>query len=251
MALISIIVGLWWSPASAAQPGSTAPKATQHRRIRYKLPPPPPTGNPVATSGAGSRGSMGTCPAVPIPLTALVPTAAAGDLVWGRTVEARPTVWIYLPYALTAQRPGELRLKTQDANGHSTNRTIARFTQTDPGIVGIRLPPNQLLVPNQLYYWSFVVRCDPADASVNQFVKAAIQRLPSQSMPQARLQPASDPSQPAAFAAEAGLWYDAITQLGELRRDRPQDPTVTAHWTDLLSAVGFARIAPQPIRPAS
>ncbi len=215
--------------------------------MRYQLPPPPPTGNPIATSGAGSRGQSGDCPAVPIPLTALVPTATERDLVWGRTVAARPTVWVYLPYALTAQRPGELRLRTQDAAGHSTNQTIVRLTQTDPGIVGIRFPANQPLAPNQLYYWSFVVLCDPQDASANQFVKAAIQRLPSQAM----TQQAADPSQQAAFAAEAGLWYDAITPLGELRRDRPQDPTVTANWTDLLSAVGFARIAPQPIRPAS
>jgi Domain of Unknown Function (DUF928) len=243
--VLAIIGGLWGSAVGAARLVSTTPKTTQRSRMRYKLPPPPPTGNPVVTSGAGSRSPSGDCPAVAIPLTALVPTAAEHNLVWGRTVETRPTVWIYLPYALTPHRPGELRLRTQDRAGHSTNQTIVHLTQADPGIVGIRFPPSQSLAPNQLYYWSFVVRCDRQDASANQFVKAAIQRIPRP----AGSPPATDPNQTAAFAAAAGLWYDAITQLGELRRDRPQDPTVTANWTALLSDVGLARLAAQPIRP--
>ncbi|KAM3101305.1 DUF928 domain-containing protein [Phormidesmis sp. 146-12] len=210
------------------------PKRT---RIRYKIALPPPTGNPTQTSGAGSRGQTGKCPAVDIPLTALVPTSTESDFVWGRTLEARPTFWVYVPYRLTPQLPGELRLKEQDTEGNSRNQTIVRITNAAPGVMGIRLPANKTLATNQLYYWSFVVLCDSNDASANQFVKAAIQRIAPQ------LVNLSAPGRKAALYAEAGLWYDAITQLGKTLHDRPQDPRTLDDWTTLLTDSGLNRVA--------
>jgi Domain of Unknown Function (DUF928) len=216
---------------------------SQRPRIRYKLLAPPPLGNPVATSGAGSRKPSGNCPTVKLPLTALVPPASSGDLVWGRTGQAQPTVWIYLPYTLTPDRPGELRLLQHSAAG-ALYTPIVRVTQATPGVMGIRLPANQTLIPNQLYYWSFVVLCDLKDASANQFVKAAIQRI---EVPAQRPTRSSAPEQTAAFYAEQGLWYDALTQLGENRRAFPQNTRVADTWTDLLKDVGFERLASQPV----
>lgn len=219
-----------------------APAPPQKRtRIRYKIALPPPTGNPTQTSGAGSRGQSAGCPAVEIPLTALVPTSIDSDFVWGRTLEARPTFWVYVPYTLTPKLPGELRLKEQDPEGNSRNQTIVRITNADPGVMGIRLPSNKTLATNQLYYWSFVVLCDSSDASANQFVKAAIQRVAPKRVN------LSAPGQKAALYAEAGLWYDAITQLGKTLHDRPQDTRTLEDWTTLLTDSGLNRIAPQAI----
>jgi Domain of Unknown Function (DUF928) len=237
--LTSTIAGLWFSAISAFS-ASPPPKPTK-TRIRYKIALPPPTGNPTQTSGAGSRGQSGGCPAVETPLTALVPTE--GDFVWGRTLEARPTFWVYVPYALTPQLPGELRLKGQDAEGNTANQTIVRITQAAPGVVGIRLPAHKTLATNQLYYWSFVVLCDSNDASANQFVKAAIQRVASSP---ALVNP-SAPSQKAALYAESGLWYDAITQLGKVLHDRPQDTRTLEDWTALLNDGGLNQISSKAI----
>ncbi|MGV0024465.1 DUF928 domain-containing protein [Phormidesmis priestleyi] len=237
--LATTIAALWCT--AEIRTALAAPTTPRRTRIRYKIALPPPTGNPTQTSGAGSRGQSGGCPAVDIPLTALVPTSIDSDFVWGRTLEARPTFWVYVPYALTPQLPAELRIKEQDAEGNSSNQTIVRITNAAPGVIGIRLPADKTLATNQLYYWSFVVLCDSNDASANQFVKAAIQRVAP------KLATSLAPGQKAALYAESGLWYDAITQLGKMLHDRPQDTHTLEDWTTLLTDSGLHRIAPKAI----
>ncbi|MBD0346251.1 MAG: DUF928 domain-containing protein, partial [Coleofasciculus sp. Co-bin14] len=43
------------------------------------------------------------------------------------------------------------------------------------------------------------------------------------------------------------LWYETLETLIELRRDRPNDPTLTDAWKTLLSSVGLDVISDAPI----
>lgn len=214
-------------------------------RLRYELQAPPPTGNPVQTSGAGNRGGLGNCPMVEVPLTALVPTTKLPNqtLVWGRTMAAQPTLWVYVPYALTPERPAELRLKAADQTAY---RSLGQITHAPAGIIGVQLPPEEALQPNELYYWSFVVRCDRNDASANQFVKAAVQHIAPAPALTAQLQHANSADK-AAILARAGLWYDALTQVARLRSEQPHDAAVKADWQVLLADGGLPNLAAIPI----
>ncbi|MGA7936594.1 MAG: DUF928 domain-containing protein [Kovacikia sp.] len=249
--LVSTLMGLIFSLScvhqASAQATQSSPNPGNHR-IRYQLKEPPPTGNPPQTSGAGNRGGIGSCPIVNTPLTALVPKleTSNGELIWGRTTEARPTVWIYVPYALSPKLPGELRLREQDVNGKPGNTTIARVTQTSPGVIGLRLPSGKALKVNQTYYWSFVVLCDLKDSSANQFVKAAIQRVATAPSLAKQLQTAQ-PLERAALYARAGLWYDALTQVAGLRQSHPREATFVQDWQALLADGGLDSSAMQEI----
>ncbi len=239
----SILTGLFFSLSgvfhACAQANQTG-SSPRNIRIRYHLKEPPPTGNPPQTSGAGSRGEIGICPTVSTPLTALVPRVETpnGEFVWGRTTEARPTVWVYVPYTLSPKLVGEFRLRAQNASGKPVNVTIARVTQTSPGVIGLRLPPENALKTNQIYYWSFVVLCDPKDASANQFVKAAIQRIAPAPSLNNQLQIAK-PSERAVIYANSGFWYDALTQLAGLRQANPTKALFLQDWNALLADIGL------------
>ncbi len=239
----SALIGLLLSLSNIFQTIAQVDRAAHaplNVRIRYQLKEPPPTGNPPQTSGAGSRGGIGSCPAVNTPLTALVPKMETtnGEFVWGRTREARPTVWVYVPYTLSPKLPAELRLREQDANGQPINTTIARLTEASPGVIGLRFPPGKTLKTNQIYYWSFVVLCDPNDSSANQFVKAAIQRISPTPTLANQLQTAK-PFERATLYAQAGLWYDALTQLAGLRQANPQEAMLLQDWNALLTHIGL------------
>jgi len=47
--------------------------------------------------------------------------------------------------------------------------------------------------------------------------------------------------------AKAGIWYDALSNLAELRRRNPNDPTVIRDWQELLKSVGMEKIAQEPL----
>ncbi|SRR5579883_121901 len=235
--LLGLLVVLVSSRALAQKQPNSNPA---NRRIHYELKEPPPTGNPTQTSGAGSRGGIGNCPAVETPLTALVPKAqtARSTFFGGKTLEARPTIWVYVPYALTPHLPGELRLRETDTSGNQVNTAIAQITGTSPGVIGIRLPSGHALAKNQLYTWSFVVLCDLNDASANQFVKAAVQRIaPDPSLVQ-QLKHAQFWDR-AALYARSGLWYDMLTVLAAHRYSQPSDVALSQEWNSLLESVGL------------
>ncbi|MGI8502552.1 MAG: DUF928 domain-containing protein, partial [Hassallia sp.] len=43
------------------------------------------------------------------------------------------------------------------------------------------------------------------------------------------------------------IWYDAITNLGELRRNNPSVRAFIEDWTKLLKSVNLSELAPAPI----
>ncbi|WP_257236222.1 DUF928 domain-containing protein [Nostoc sp. 'Peltigera malacea cyanobiont' DB3992] len=43
------------------------------------------------------------------------------------------------------------------------------------------------------------------------------------------------------------IWYDALTNLGQLRQANPQNATINKDWVDLLNAVGLQDFAKEPI----
>ncbi len=216
--------------------------------VQIKLPPAPKTGTLSGTVKGGKR-KGGNCPDVTTPLTALIATyrlANGEDYLWGQTIDERPTFWVYVPYSLSASRPGELRLQETQANGDKVLTTVVTVNGTSPGVVGVRLPVGKTLKPNQAYLWQFVVRCDPDNASANQFVSTAVTRVQPSPVLANQLRNAT-PSQKAAIYAREGFWYDAVTAFASLRKANPRDAQTNTNWQTLLRTVHLDNLAGEQI----
>ncbi|MEH1840675.1 MAG: DUF928 domain-containing protein, partial [Nostoc sp.] len=141
------------TPASPQQPTS---------RPVFILPKAPASLSPVSGRRAG-MGSRDNCPAVPIPLTALVPfqeEQKVGEqknksiigIVEGLTTSERPTFWFYIPYTKDlSNSSAEFSLQDSAENDVYRN-TIA--LPSKPSVIGISLPSNAAsLEVDQIYRW--------------------------------------------------------------------------------------------------
>lgn len=207
-----------------------------------------PTGR---RQGAASRG--GDCPNFKMPLTALVPGEEADNKSFlGTTISEYPSFWIYLPQLASDIGSGEFVLQDEEGND------IWRTPITLPGKAGaisVKLPPNPeyALKPNLKYHWYFNIYCSPNQKSSVYFVDAWVQRVTL--TPELQQQLNNAESQKYKVYIANNIWYDAITNLGELRRNNsgvgeatPKEYRVFVEdWTKLLKSVNLSELAPVPI----
>ncbi|MCU0535118.1 MAG: DUF928 domain-containing protein [Hydrococcus sp. Prado102] len=182
---------------------------------------PPNDGAPGDRQDAGSRPG---CPQFAKPFTALVPATNLGV-----TVAERPTFWLYVPYS-----SGSITLSLKD---EQTKKTVYQNTfevNGKPGIMGFALPSDApSLEVGKKYRWKFDLFCNPQSKADFFSVNGVILR---QSIPVATMNQLKDasPTEQANLYAANGIWYETLTALAELRRDRPQDKIFLAQWTALL-----------------
>lgn len=203
--------------------------------------------------GGRRRGGAGrdSCPKAQVPLTALAPQYLTNEsVVWGLTSRDRPTIWVYIPYQLTADYITEFRL--EDDNGRLLYQTtVTDAANRSPGIVGIRLPKNAALQVGQRYQWTFSLLCNANGSSYSaptKFVQGWVQRVAPNDATIDQLPP-SRLREKAARYAKAGLWFDALTLLAESRLANPNDAGLTDDWQALLRIEGLDEVARQPIVP--
>jgi len=210
---------------------------------------------PGSRTGEASR-SRGVCPPVTTPLTALMPvtkgtssgqsastTPTTSESVYGLTVAERPTFWFYVPYPLTSSRPLEFVL--QDEKGNEVYQTQFTESGTVPGVVGLQLPPTvDPLEVGKRYQWFFLIYCNPDQPT---FVEGWVERVELNSTLKNQLDQATTPQQKADLYAQAGIWYEAVTTLAELRRQKPNDQALNAQWLELLQSVDLEAIATEPV----
>jgi hypothetical protein len=222
--------------------------------LRFTPPPPPNRGTPTGRSRGGA--SRGECPEVSKPLTALVPAtqktlgekqaenpaSTALEYVWGLTVAESPTLWFYVPYSLTAKLDIEFVL--QDDKHNYVYKTRFAASQTQPGIVKLRLPSTVApLEVGKMYHWYFIIDCNQ---NAPPLVEGWVQRVAPPPTLASQLQKATPRERIALYAAN-GIWHDALTSLAELRSANPQDAMLTADWVSLLQSVGLDAIAHEPM----
>lgn len=200
---------------------------------------------PGRRNGGGRRDD---CPAVQVPLTALVAQQEDPShdppltMVGGVTTAERPTFWFYVPYALNAELTAEFILK--DATGASVYQILSvDFPDSEvvPGLIRISLPNTVApLEIGQVYEWYFKVNCG---AEVPIYTNGGIERITIDAALSQQLAAAS-PQQQARLYQEQGLWYDAVATLGELLRSHPSDTAIAQQWSQLLQTLGLADILP-------
>lgn len=201
---------------------------------------PPRRGIPVNRQGGATRGN----PCIQPPdakVTALVPASSMGA-----TASAYPTVFWYMPKSSAS----EVELVVRDAKEqdiYSAKYTLAKsadgWVVGSPGIMSFSLPALTNFSPLEIgqdYDWLLRLKCpmDSSDSSNDIVLGGGILRVrPDPTLVQ-RIQQAT-PEERVALYANAGLWYETVDTLVELRRDRPNDPELAQAWNKLLNSVGL------------
>lgn len=233
LAEIGVFQEVGASPAPNVEPQRIASGGNR----RYK---PPRRGIPQRREGAGTRSgsSRTTCLRGSQALLPLVPEDG-----FGLTTRDRPTLAFYLPETTLASNTAELMLvNNQDGILYETTLQLPKTR----GIVSITLPDDApSLKVNQEYRWSVSLRCE-LEAYRNPWVEGTIQRVVVDQSLAAQLQRASDRDRPAVYA-QAGIWYDALSSLVELRRARPTSDGLVADWQELLGSVRLGTVAKEPL----
>ena len=241
-------------PADAASPRGTTGGASRDGFFT----PSPDAGSPQGSTGGASRrifnrldesvettnGSArsnvyGETAALPIS-TGTSMLAVMPDSFFGKTIEARPTILVYVP----ASKASEAVFSLKDEVKQSVyEMTVA--VPTSGGIVAVELPSEApALTVDQNYQWYLALKIDGALQPASPFVDGWVKRVsPTSDM-------AASESSNAIAQIEAlgsnGIWYDTASKLASLRVAR-DDAAISQHWYELLESVGLAEIAAAPI----
>lgn len=216
-------------------------------------------GAPGRRTGGGKRGDSAAnqCPSLDeneAVVTALVPAVKQTntsivnppDLVRGRTVDGRPTFWFYVSY------PSRLNAEfvVQEKEGRETKNIYKKLLQL-PGkksFVSISIPSDPQIKPLEIgkdYRWNFSIICNPNERSEDVFVYGSVQKVSSPTVSD-RVDP-KNPRSLIVFYAKNGIWYEAITLLGNSYFKNPSDRQTATDWADLLGSVGLDNIAQEGV----
>ncbi|NEU74817.1 DUF928 domain-containing protein [Hassallia byssoidea VB512170] len=193
----------------------------------------------------GGASRRGDCPNLKTPLTALVPGEETNNKSFlATTISEYPSFWVYIPQLASDIRSGEFVL--QDREGNDIWRTPITLPGK-PGAISVKLPqnPQYALKPNLRYHWFFNIYCNPTQKNSVYFVDAWVRRVTITSQLQQQLNNAK--SQKYKVYIANNIWYDAITNLGELRRNNSGVSVFVEDWTKLLKSVNLSELAPAPI----
>ncbi|MCC2695845.1 DUF928 domain-containing protein [Nodularia sp. LEGE 04288] len=245
-------------PATTKQPVQPVKKTPVPKKEASRpvfVPPKPPTGLSTVSGRRSGMGSRNDCPVVETPLTALVPfqervatskqtnTSTSVD-VWGLTTSERPMFWFYFPYT---NMSAEFVLQDSEENEIYKNQNIALTAKS--GVIGISIPSTVApLQVGKTYRWFFKISCNQQQiTSVPIHVEGDIQRVNLNPILEQQLEEATDPQQKIAIYAANGIWFDALTMLGQLRLANSNDASLAADWQSLLQSIKLENIAVFPL----
>lgn len=209
----------------------------QAREVRFIA---PNVGTPRRRESAAVRGGCGNS-------TDEQPVALLPPKQPALTVAKYPTIFVSLPQTSAKEAEFFLLEDNKDEALYETTVTLP----SNPGIVSVSLPDNRTLPALEVgktYHWYFLMICNPQDRASDLAVDGQIQRVEPSSNLVAELKNAL-PRDRAALYAEAGIWYDAISSIAQLRRSSPNDTAIASDWAELLKSVGLNTISQKPLLP--
>lgn len=224
-----------------------------------------PTGDtaPKKTTGGASRGGcFSEASEMSKSFTPLIPNPHLGF-----TLAERPTLFVYIPVT-TAK---EFFLSLQDENGNHHYQAIIPLGNND-GVAAIKLPEDAPpLELGKTYKWSLAMICgeylEPDSPEVTGWIRrvssnessvsqqalsASLERVTSLSKANSNAsgitqQELNNLLQDVDVLAQAGVWYDSLSLLANLRQVAPHNPTLITNWQELLISVGLDHLATQPL----
>jgi Domain of Unknown Function (DUF928) len=224
---LSAIVTTTTFTALATPPTSPKPSL----KIRWK-PPTPPSSLGIPGNRAQGGGTRGCQPYRGI--TALVPKLP-GQISWGQTIADRPTVWLNTPQGLAPDLLMEMTVREQNGTLLAKQSSTTK-RKVSSGAIGILFPPTAVLKIDRTYHWAVAFYCDTNERVDSPFlVQGQIQRIAAPTA----LTTAKSALDSIQILAENGIWYDALTQLGNRFR-QTKDRETAATWAALLKSAGIS-----------
>jgi hypothetical protein len=195
----------------------------------------PPGGNqPKSSKGGASRGnfcSAGVNDSSPN-MVSLIP-----DFNQGLTLKSHPTLMVYIPNSVT-----QVFLSIQEIDSQTNYQKMLPI-KGESGIVSITLPQEAPgLEIGKNYQWSVVAMCNNQLRPDSPLVQGLIKRIEPTAQLKEQLNQAT-PLESAILYGQAGIWYETITALAQLKLKNPGDRQITANWEELLTSVGLGEIA--------
>ncbi len=186
-----------FSPTRSSPTSPTGSTGTRYR---------PPSGS-RPTSPTGSTGTRGGCSQATMPLTALAPIAHTGQ-----TSTTHPTFSWYVPDQIPY--PMEFTLYESSRAGRSKPIQTIGIPRSSQGIMQLSLDPAKPgLTVGKTYRWQIAMLCNPNRPSEDVWAEATVQVVALPPEVKTALMKTSDRRQRADLYANAGFWYDALTEI--------------------------------------
>ncbi|MEM7725827.1 MAG: DUF928 domain-containing protein [Cyanobacteria bacterium P01_A01_bin.45] len=175
----------------------------------------------------------------------------------GLTMLKYPNLIVYIP-SVKAQN-AELSIFNAQMEGvYQTNLSISKYQGfvTLPLLNRINRTSNTtslqtetrtiVLEKNKPYYWTLALICNESDRTEDVVVGGWIEYAkPSQDLQQ-QLNMVNG-IRKVSLLAKNGYWYDALSELLEMRRKNPNDQNLAQIWQQLFKSVGLEKISKKPI----
>ena len=248
-------LGLSLAVATIAQTPATAqsnPTLETHIETQVTFEPPADpaphqtTGGASRDGGACTQTSSSTYPNTANLVSSSPSTTSVTSLIptsnHGLTTEKRPTLFVYLPRSSA----NEVFISMEDEYENYHYHTTVPISGA-PGIFSFTVPDSApILVTGKNYKWSVSLICgvqlDPGDPKVEGWVR----RIDPDAGLMADLEEAA-PLEQAVLYAAAGIWYDTLAILADLRRSNPDDSRLEIEWSELLKSVELGAVAREPL----
>lgn len=235
--LLAFVLAIVVSPMVHAQPQPTSISSRIPSTWTASFEPPPGSGTPDNRQGGATRGP---CVKKNGPY-ALVPLSGMGA-----TVAPYPTLLWYLPETEASAMEFEL----WDENNKQLYSTKLAIAPGQSGIMNLWLPTDASLLPLEIgkqYYWQLRLLCpEDKNGSEQIFVQGWIKRVEKLAALASQINQAT-PQERVALYAKAGLWYETVAGLFDLRRLYPNNGDLREAWTKLLKSVELKDIAEEPL----
>ncbi|MEL6553980.1 MAG: DUF928 domain-containing protein [Cyanobacteria bacterium J06621_11] len=203
--------------------------------------PAPDNDMPSETTGGMSGGSRGNTYGVTDAATVASMLAVTPDSFYGTTLEARPTILVYVPASNASE--AVFSLKTEDKD------FVYQMMVAVPrggGVVAVTLPAEAPeLAVDQNYQWYLAMMLDNELSPASPFVDGWVKRISPSTELASRLELGEGLADVAQLGAN-GIWYDTVAQLARLNEAEASDE-MAGHWYELLESVGLAEIAAAPV----
>jgi len=209
--------------------------AQRRGRLRFRVPNVRSSRN---LSGAAARGNCSLDGVKNIQMKALLPNTSIG-----LTTSEKPTFFFQI--SPTSIREAKFLLLNAKGDTILYKKTFP-LTHTG-GVMSFTLPADaEALEVGQEYTWELAVLCDPDDQRGNPYVQGSIKRIePSQKLAN---ELGNTPLQERTeLYANAGIWYDSLKTLADLRLTNPNDLTLANDWKELLDYAGLSSIDREPL----
>lgn len=200
----------------------------------------PPMGDKPKTSQAGASRGIGKClqqaENVDLPFSPLLPISEQA-----LTAASHPTVLAYLPQTSA----NKALFSWRDENNNEHYQTILPINNQG-GVISLSLP--EIAPPLEIgtnYQWALAIMCDGQLHPDAPIIEGQIRRTALDAAIRDRLKTAS-PLEAAIIYGKAGIWYETVATLAQLKTAEPQNQNLASNWQDLLTSVGLEKISQAP-----